>query len=100
MQRSIHEVQNTFNGTENTADLMSYVENIIPLPNTEYKILNVKGITTEFKASITCILKSIGDLNGFITNYSLKSNETLHASKSRKSQIRTAHTRWLDTSDG
>jgi hypothetical protein len=83
MQQSIHEVQNTFSGAENTDDLILCVENIIPLPNTEYKILNVKGTATRFKASITCNLKNVDDLNGFITNYNVKNNETLRVSKSR-----------------
>ena len=59
--------------------------------NTEnYKIVNVEGNTSKFKASIKVGFKSEEDIIAFIKNYAIKSNETLRVSKTRKAQ-RSSH---------
>ena len=72
-----------FNEAENTTELLSCVKNLMPLPDTDYNIVNVKGTTTKFKASVKCSVKNADYLNKLITNYNLKNNETLKVSKTR-----------------
>ena len=77
MLQSMLEVKNAFNEAENTTELISCVKNLMPLPDTDYNIVNVKGTTTKFKASVKCSVKNADYLNKLITNYNLKNNETL-----------------------
>jgi hypothetical protein len=77
------EVKKAFNEAENTTELLSCVKNLMPLPDTDYNIVNVKGTTTKFKASVKCSVKNADYLNKLITNYNLKNNETLKVSKTR-----------------
>lgn len=83
MLQSMLEVKNGYSEAENTTELLSCVKRVMPLPDTDYKIINVKGTTTKFKASVECSLKNADDLNKFITNYNMKNNETLKVSKTR-----------------
>ena len=74
MTKCIGQVKDCFRGSENTDELLRCVETIIPLQSDSYKILNVKGDETKFKAKIHA---QITDTDDFISNYCIKNNETL-----------------------
>ena len=49
----------------------------MPMNTENYKIVNVEGTTSKFKASIKVGFKSKEDIVAFIKNYAMKNNETL-----------------------
>ena len=86
LQQAIANLQNVFPGEVNTGELLSRVKEVLLMEDTEYKIINVEGTTTKFKASIKVNFKNEADVNLFIKDYSLKNNETLRILKMKKSQ--------------
>ncbi len=78
-------------GEVNTNDLVNRVKEILPINSSEYKILNVEGTNTKFKARVKANLKSEADVDLFI-NYGQKNNETLRILKTKKSVNENANT--------
>ena len=84
LEKAIANLQNEFSGEANTGELLDRVQQILPLENTEYKIVGVKGTGKNFKANIKVDL--------FVRNYVYKNNETLRILKPRKSENKTVKT--------
>ena len=92
LHQAIANLQNEFPGEVNTGELLSRVKEVLPMEDTEYKIINVEGTTTKFKASIKVNFKNEADVNLFIKDYGLKNNETLRILKTKKSQNENTRT--------
>ena len=56
----------TFPGFKNTTELQARVYDIIPLLQSDIKIIDVKGTTSKFKASLKCNLKNADDVQRLI----------------------------------
>ena len=72
LEQTIANLRNKFAGEVNTNDLVNRVKEILPINSSEYKILNVEGTNTKFKASVKANLKSEADVDMFIKNYGQK----------------------------
>ena len=57
LKKCIADNQDAFDGPEDTFELKSCVEKIIPLATDEYKIIKVKGNEAKFKATLKCLLR-------------------------------------------
>ena len=90
--KAIANLQNEFPGEANTGELLDRAQEILPLDNTEYKIVDVKGTSKNFKANIKVDFKNEEELDLFVRNYCYKNNETLRILKTRKSENKTAKT--------
>ena len=88
--QALSDFQNGFSGGKNTCELFTRVSEVMPMNTENYKIVNVEGTTSKFKASIKVGFKSEEDIAAFIKNYAIKNNETLTVSKTRKTQ-RSSH---------
>ena len=75
-------VKDTFAGTENTADLIQRVSDIMPIENESYKVMNVCGKLNRFKAKISA---NIVNEENFVKLYCEKNNETLRIHTKNKS---------------
>ena len=84
IRAAICNVKNEFSGQENTCELLSRVKDVMAMDEVEYKIANVKGSTSKFKANIEVNFKDEEDINTFIKRYGIKNNETLRISKTKK----------------
>ena len=69
--------RNEFSGEENTSELFTSVQEIMPLKPVDYKIQHVSGTVKKFKASINCTISSEEEMRIFIRNYTATSKETL-----------------------
>ena len=74
MSSSLETFRGRFINVENTVELIAVVEDLLPLKNDQYKIINVLGSIKTFKASIHCQIESE---DGFIKEYQEKTDETL-----------------------
>ncbi len=86
LEQAIANLRNKFAGEVNTNDLVNRAKEILPINSSEYKILNVEGTNTKFKASVKA------NLILFIKNYGQKNNETLRILKTKKSLHENANT--------
>jgi hypothetical protein len=77
LRQAISDFQNGFSGPENTHELTSRVKEVMPIEDSEYKLVAVQGNTSKFKASIKVNFKDEEDIGNFINNYGIKNNETL-----------------------
>ena len=68
----LSDFQNGFSGEKNTCELFSRVSKVMPMNTENYKIVNVEGTTSKFKASIKVGFKSEEDIIAFIKNYAIK----------------------------
>ena len=69
LEKAIANLRNEFVGEDNnTSELVNCVKEILPLDSTKYKILNVEGTSTKFKAIVTANLKSEPDVDLFVKN--------------------------------
>ena len=84
LEKAITKLQNEFSGEANTGELLDRVQEILPLKNTEYKIVDVKGTSKNFKANIKVDFKNEEEVDLFVRNYCYKNNETLRILKTRK----------------
>ena len=84
LEKAIAKLQNEFSGEANTGELLDRVQEILPLENTEYKIVDVKGTSKNFKANIKVDFKNEEEVDLFVRNYCYKNNETLRILKTRK----------------
>ena len=50
--QALSDFQNGFSGEKNTCELFSRVSEVMPMNTENYKIVNVEGTTSKFKASI------------------------------------------------
>ncbi len=91
LEQAIANLRNKFAGEVNTNDLVNRVKEILPINSSEYKILNVEGTNTKFKASVKANLKREADVDLFIKNYGQK-NETLRILKTKKSLSENVNT--------
>ncbi len=66
LEQTIANLRNKFAGEVNPNDLVNRVKEILPISSSEYKILNVEGTSTKFKASVKANLKSEADVDLFI----------------------------------
>ena len=92
LEKAIANLQNEFSGEANTGELLDRVQEILPLENTEHKIVDVKGTSKNFKANIKVDFKNEEEVDLFVRNYCYENNETLRILKTRKSENRTAKT--------
>ena len=76
-------VKDTFAGTENTADLIQRVSDIMPIENESYKVMNVCGKLNRFKAKISA---NIVNEENFVKLYCEKNNETLRIHTKKKAR--------------
>ncbi len=91
LDEAIANSRNKLAGEVNTNHLVNRVKEILPINSSEYKILDVEGTNTKFKASVKANLKSEADVDFFIKNYARK-NETLRILKTKKSLNENANT--------
>ena len=68
---ALSDFQNSFSG-ENTCELFSRASEVMPMNTENYKIVNVEGTTSKFKASIEVGFKREEDIIAFIKNYVVK----------------------------
>ena len=74
----VDRVLNCFNnGSEDTEELFQSFKEILPIPDSSYKIISVKGDVGKFKGSIKCNLNSVEDIECFVQNYEKQGNEKL-----------------------
>ena len=52
LPQALSDFQNGFSGEKNTCELFSRVSEVLPMNIENYKIVNVEGTTSKFKASI------------------------------------------------
>ena len=76
--------RNEFSGEENTSELFTSVQEIMPLKPVDYKIQHVSGTVKKIKASINCTITSEEEMRIFIRNYTATSKETLRQLTPRK----------------
>ena len=69
IRAAICNVKNEFSGQENTCELLSRVKDVMAMDEVEYKIANVKGSTSKFKANIEVNFKDEEDINTFIKRW-------------------------------
>ena len=62
------------------------VQEILPMKDTEYKVVDVKGTSKKFKANIKVDFKNEEVVDSFLRNYGYKNNETLRILKTTKSE--------------
>ena len=84
LRQAISDFQNGFSGPENTHELTSRVKEVMPIEDSEYKLVAVQGNTSKFKASIKVNFKDEEDIGNFIKNYGIKNNETLRITKTKR----------------
>ena len=85
LEAAISDLKATFVGQENTKELISRIEEIMPIESQKYEVVNVTGNDVRFKATIkTKSLKDEGDIENFVKNYGIKNGETLRISKTKK----------------
>ena len=70
--QALSDFQNGFSGEKKTCELFSRVSKVMPMNTENYKIVNVEGTTSKFKASIKVGFKSQEDIIAFIKNYAIK----------------------------
>ena len=83
IDQSVAEIEESFPGLQNTSELEQRVQDIVSWVKGDYKIQNVIGKITKFKASIACNLSDAADIEKFVDNYNSKNGETLRISSSR-----------------
>ena len=81
---SYKSVKNEFIGPENTEELRSHVQDILPLHSSEYKIEHVAGKFDKFTTNISCNLVNEAGAAGFVSKYIDNNNETLRISKTKE----------------
>ena len=69
--QALSDFQNGFSG-ENTCELFSRASEVMPMNTENYKIVNVEGTTSKFKAIIKVGFKGEEDIIAFIKNYAVK----------------------------
>ena len=85
VSKAIIDYQNKFSAPENTHELIARVKEVMPLEESEYKLVNVQGNTSKFKACVKVNFKDHEEgIRNFIENYGIKNNETLRISKTKK----------------
>ena len=81
-----------FDGAENTPALFDRIGEIIPTPEENTRIINVKGTTKKFKATIELNIESV---DKFLEDYSAATSETLRVKTVKhpgeKSDFKTIH---------
>ena len=92
LEKAIANLQNEFPGEANTREQLVRVQEILPMKDTEYKIVDVKGTSNNFKANIKVNFKNEEDVDLFVRNYACKNNETLRILRTRKSGHKKAKT--------
>lgn len=65
IRAAIFNVRDEFSGQENTCELLD----VMAMDEVEYKIANVKGSTSKFKANIEVNFKDEEDINTFIKRW-------------------------------
>ena len=70
--QALSDFQNGFSGEKNTCEIFSRVSEVMLMNTENYKIVNVEGTTSKFKASIKVGFKSEEDIIAFIKNYAIK----------------------------
>ncbi len=83
LEKCISDVQNAFSGPKNIADLFKRAAKIMPIPETDFKVIKVQGTNEKIKAIFKVNLSSQKELSYFIKVYAAKNNETLRISKTR-----------------
>ena len=84
------EVVDMFSGLINTDELKARVKDITPLRDDDFKIVEVKGSSKQFKATINCNINDEAGTAMFIENYNAKNGETLRvASTFRKTKFKS-----------
>ena len=83
IDQSVAGIEESFPGLQNTSELEQRVQDIVPWVKGDYKLQNVIGNITKFKASIACNLSNAADIEKFVDNYNSKNGETLRISSSR-----------------
>jgi hypothetical protein len=87
LDATISDLKAAFFGQKNSKELLSRVEDIIPIESQKYNVVGVKGNDVRFKATIkTNYLKDEDDITNFVKNYRVKNAETLWISKTKKFQ--------------
>ena len=81
--KSINLVNNEFICTENTQELFTRVEDILPLHTEEFKVEYVQGTVEKFKTYVKCNLNCNTEIDTFIGRYNTKNNETLRVSRTK-----------------
>ncbi len=67
LEQAITNLQNEFASEVNRNELVNRVKEILPIDSTdEYKILNVEGTNTNFKANVKVNIKSEADVDLFV----------------------------------
>ena len=68
LEAAISDLKATFVSQENTKELISRIEEIMPIESQKYEVVNVTGNDVRFKATIkTKSLKDEGDIENFVT---------------------------------
>ena len=90
LDATISDLKAAFFGQKNSKELLSRVEDIIPIESQKYNVVSVKGNAVRFKATIKKnYLKDEDDITNFVKNYRVKNAETLWISKTKKFQNAT-----------
>jgi hypothetical protein len=98
LDATISDLKAAFFGQENRKELLSRVEDIIPIESQKYNVVSVKGNDVRFKATIkTNYLKDEDDITNFVKNYRVKNAETFQ--KQRNFKIQRANIIWPSTID-
>ena len=92
LEKAIANLQNGFPFEANTGELLGCVQEILPMKDTEYEVVDVKGTSKNFKANIKVDFKNEEDVDSFVRIRGYKNNETLRILKTRKSGNKKAKT--------
>ena len=66
---SLDLVNNQFSGSNDTNELFTYVEEILPVPKDSFKILSVKGSSEKLKTKVQYQLQNVEEVEVFVSNY-------------------------------
>ena len=103
LEQTIANLRNKFAGEVNTNDLVNRVKEILPINSSEYKILNVEGTNTKFKASVKAnenvkILKTKKSLNEnantLVVKYFRCHHNTRHEATKRPGEVLASKPTW------
>ena len=75
--KCLNVIRNQFSGSTDTDELFTYVKEILPIPNENYKVVSVKGTSERFKAEVQCKLESVAAAEIFVNKYVSSNKETL-----------------------
>jgi hypothetical protein len=63
---AVEKVKTSFSGPENTQELLTRVENAVPIEENRFKTLYVQGTPGQFKATIKITFRNEKDIEMFV----------------------------------